>query len=308
MTDLVLHEADPLSGGPVEGDDWLSAMDAIAEDDGYLEPLGKSHWAFFAEDRPNLLVTFERAESIRAREDQLPAAYAMCKARGWSLLTLIAEGETWWRDRAVWGYFDRLVDDAFFDDFDQVLFMGAGPAGHAACAYAVTAPGCRVLAIAPRATLDPDIAGWDRRNLAARRLDFRSRYGYAPDMTEGAGRVWLVHDPLHAPDAMHAALFRAPWVTLLKARHTGETIERALAGTQLIDKLAEDAMAGTLTPAGFARHWRSRRSYPPYLRGLLAQAAAQKRPGLEAMICRSVTRRMRAPRFAARLAELTAQK
>lgn len=308
MTDPVLHEADPPSGGPIGESGWLSAMDAIAEDDGYLEPLGRKHWAFFAEDSPTLLVTFERAESIRAREDQLPAAYAMCKARGWSLLTLIAEGATWWRDRAVWGYFDRLVDDAFFDDFDRVLFMGTGPAGHAACAYAVTAPGASVLAIAPRATLDPDIAGWDRRDMAARRLDFRSRYGYAPDMTEGAGRVWLVYDPLHAPDAMHAALFRAPWVTPLKARHTGETIERALAGTRLIDKLAEDAMAGTLTPAGFARHWRSRRSYPPYLRGLLAQAAARKRPGLEAMICRSVTRRMRAPRFAARLAELTGQR
>jgi hypothetical protein len=288
-----------------QGSDWLQPMDAIAEDDGYLEPLGARHWAFFAEDKPTLLVSFERAEDIRAREDQLPAAYAMCKARGWSLLTVIAEGETWWRDRAVWGYFDRLVDDAFFDDFDQVLFYGAGAAGHAACAYAVTAPGCRVLAVAPRATLDPEIAGWDRRHLSARRFDFRSRYGYAPDMTEGVGKVWLVHDPLHAPDAMHAALFRAPWVTMLKARRTGEATEAALAGTNILDKVLEDAMAGTLTVAGFARHWRSRRSYPQYLKAMLSAAVAQKRPGLEAMICRSVTRRMKAPRFAARLAELT---
>ncbi len=290
---------------PLAEDDWLSAMDTIAEDDGYLERLGPRHWAFFAEDSPILLVTFERAETIRARESQLPAAYEMAKARGWSLLTLIAEGETWWRDRAVWGYFDRLVDDAFFDDFDQVLFYGAGPAGYAACAYAVTAPGARVLAVAPRATLDPGIAGWDRRHMKARRLDFTSRYGFAPDMTEGAAHVWLVHDPLHAPDAMHAALFRAPWVTPLKARRTGETVDRALAGTGILDKLLEDAMAGTLTAAGFARHWRSRRSYGFYLKTILAQAAAKKRPELEKRICRSVTRRMKAPKFAARLAELT---
>ncbi len=295
----------PDHGLSAAGDDWLQPMDAIAEDDGYLEPLGAKHWAFFAEDKATLLVTFERAETIRAREDKLPAAYAMCKAREWSLLTLIAEGETWWRDRSVWGYFDRLVDDAFFDDFDQVLFYGAGPAGHAACAYAVTAPGCRVLTVAPRATLDPEIAGWDRRHKAARRLDFRTRYGYAPDMIEGAGEVWLVHDPLHAPDAMHAALFRAPWVTMLKARRTGEETERALAGTKILDQVLEDAMAGTLSVAGFARHWRSRRSYPQYLKSIMSATAAQKRPGLEAMICRSVTARMKAPRFAARLAELT---
>jgi len=301
MTETVHSEA----AAPAAGDDWLSAMDAIAEDDGYLEPLGARHWAFFAEDRPTLLVTFERAETIRARDDRLPAAYAMCKARGWSLLTLVAEGETWWRDRAVWGYFDRLVDDAFFDDFDQVLFYGAGAAGHAACAYAVTAPGCKVLAVSPRATLDPGLAGWDRRHLSARRLDFNSRYGYAPDMTEGAGRVWLVHDPLHAPDAMHAALFRAPWVMPLKARRTAEATEHSLIATQILDKILEDAMADTLTPAVFARHWRSRRSYAPYLRAILAGAAAARRPGLEAAVCRSVTRRMKAPRFAARLAELT---
>jgi len=290
------------------GEEWLSAMDAIAEDDGYLEKLGANHWAFFAEQKPTLLVTFERAETIRAREDNLPAAYAMAKARGWSLLTLIAEGETWWRDRAVWGYFDRLVDDAFFDDFDQVLFTGAGAAGYAACTYAVTAPGCRVLAIAPRATLDPDMAGWDRRNMAGRRLDFTSRYGYAPDMTEGAAHVWLVNDPQHAPDAMHAALFRAPWITHLHARRTGAATERALIGTRIMDKLLEDAMAGTLTKLGFAKHWRSRRTYSFYLKTLLNTCAAAKRPELEMRICRSVTRRMKVPRFANRLAELAAVK
>ena len=278
-------------------------MDAIADDDGYLEPLGKKHWAFFAEDRTTLLVTFERAETIRAREDQLPAAYSICKERGWSLLTIIADGETWWRDPAVWGYFDRLVDDAFFDDFDKVLFMGAGPAGHAACVFSVTAPGCRVLAIAPRATQDPEIAGWDRRNKAARRLDFTTRYGYAPDMLEGARHVWLIHDPLNQPDAMHAALFRAPWVTPLKTRRTDEATERALTATRIMDKVIEDAMAGTLTEAGFARHWRSRRSYAPYLKATLAAAA--QRPALEIMLCRSVTRRLRAPKFAERLAQLT---
>lgn len=301
MADTETLSAAPATGG----DDWLSAMDTIAEDDGYLEKLGPRHWAFFAEERPVLLVTFERAETIRARESQLPAAYEMAKARGWSLLTIIAEGETWWRDRTVWGYFDRLVDDAFFDDFDQVLFYGAGAAGYAACAYSVAAPGTRVLAVAPRATLDPAVAGWDRRFMKARRMDFTSRYGYAPDMTEGAAKVWLVHDPLSALDAMHVALFRAPWVMPLKARRTGDTTERSLAASGVLDKVIEDAMAGTLTEAGFARHWRSRRSYAFYLKSILAVAAGKKRPDLEKRICRSVTRRMKAPKFAQRLAELT---
>ena len=43
-------------------------MEEIAEEDGYLDPLGAKHWAFFAETGPVLLVTFERAEQIRARD------------------------------------------------------------------------------------------------------------------------------------------------------------------------------------------------------------------------------------------------
>lgn len=287
-------------------EDWLSAMDAVAEEDGYLERLGSRHWTFFAETGPTLLVTFERAEVLRARAGQMPAAWDLCKARGWSLLTVLAEGETFWRDRAVWGYFDRLVDDAFFDDFDRVLFYGAGPAGYAAAAYVVAAPGARALLVAPRATMDPAYALWDSRHRAVRRLDFNSRYGFAPDMTEGADRVWLVHDPLNPPDCAHAALFRRPWVSVLNARRTGEATDRALAATGILDPLIEAAMAGTLTCAGFARLWRARHSYPAYLKQTLAEAAARGRPGLEAMICRSVTRRMKAPRFARRLAELTA--
>lgn len=286
-------------------DSWMSAMEEVAEEDGYLERLGSRHWAFFAETGTSLLVTFERAEDLRARAGNMPAAWSLCQRHGWSLLTILAEGETFWRDRAVWGYFDRLVDDAFFDDFDQVLFHGAGAGGYAAAAYVVAAPGARALLVAPRATMDPAMAGWDRRDLAARRLDFTSRYGYAPDMTEGAAQVWLVHDPLNRDDAAHAALFRRNWVTVFNARRTGEATQAALATMGILDPLLETAMTGMLDMGGYARLWRARRTNPAYLKQILADAAAAKRPGLEAMICRSVTRRMKAPRFARRLAELT---
>ena len=45
-------------------------------------------------------------------------------------------------------------------------------------------------------------------------------------MTEGCGHVTLLLDPTVDDDAMHAALFRAPWVTRLSARYLGARIER----------------------------------------------------------------------------------
>ena len=280
-------------------------MRSIAEGDGDFLPLGNRHFAFFAEERPVLLVTFEDAQALRDRDDNLPEHYALAKARGWSILTILSEGETWWRDPAVYAYFDRLADDGFLEDFDRVVFYGAGPAGYAAAAYSITAPGAELILVAPRATLDPARAGWDDRHRRARRLNFVSPYGYAPDLTESAAHVWLIHDPLHKPDAMHAALFQRPWVTQLHARHTGEGTEETLREMRALDRILEAVMDAKFSPDYFAWLWRGRRTNGSYLRAILAAARLTGHPKREIMICRSVTQRLNAPRFARRLEELT---
>jgi hypothetical protein len=285
---------------------WLAALDAIGEDRGYFQTIGDRHWAFFIDESPTLIVSFERVEDIRSRPDQMPQGYELAKARGWSHLCLIADGETWYRDKRVYGYFDRLIDDAFFEDFDQVLFMGAGVEGYAAAAFSVASPGASVIAINPRATLLPEVAGWDHRSDSARRLDFTSRFGYAPDMVEGAGRVYVIHDPEEREDAMHAALFRHAHVTHLRAPRLEGKVDWALAHMGLLQPLIDQAIAGTLDRVSFAKLWRARRHFGPYLRLMLARTEAAGRPKLELMVCRSVNARLQAPRFRKRMADLLA--
>ncbi len=253
---------------------WLQAMEASSEEEGYLETLGDRHWAFFLDDGPNLLVTFESAADIRARPGNLPQGHKIAVARRWSHLCIIAEGPTWYRDRRVYGYFDRLVDDAFLEDFDHVVFYGADLAGYAAAAFSVTAPGASVVLVAPRATMDSERASWDTRNPEARRLNFTDRYGYAPDMTEGAGRVFVIYDPSHAPDAMHAMLFARPHVTLLQMRRTGADTCHIVDAAGLMEPLIDAAVAGNLDAPEFARLWRTaRRGHGPYLQSLRDQNA-----------------------------------
>lgn len=283
---------------------WLARIEALCDADGYIQPLGPKHWAMFIEDSPEIIVSFERLEDILARPDQLPLGYELARAQGWSHLCLIADGETWYRDGHVYRYFDRLVDDAFFEDFDQVLFFGAGPQAYGACAFAVAAPGATVLAISPRASLSPRVAGWDRRHPQARRLDFTHRYGYGPDMVEAAARVFLLHDPTVAEDAMHAALYQADHITHLAMARVGGQPEVALAQTQLLAPITLAAMERSLTAAEFAQLWRRRRNYGPYLRALLAAVDAKDRPYLARMICENVTSRLHAPRFRKRLSEM----
>ena len=305
-TDLKPIATDAAAATDREG--WLGLMDEIGEEAGYFQTVGTRHWAFFVDESPTLIVSFETMEQVRARPGQMPQAHALAARHGWSHLCLIAEGETWYRDPAVYAYFDRLVDDAFFEDFDRVLFVGANMGAYAATAFSVCAPGCTVLAISPRATLDPAQAGWDTRHRSARKLDFSSRFGYAPDMVEGAGKVFLIHDPMQRVEAMHVALFRAPYVTPLPARHIGDKLEQALGEMDLLPGLIDAAMAGTLDRLSFAKAWRKRRDHGTYLRNVLGLAAARGSKAREIMVCRSVTRRHRAPKFHRRLAELTGTK
>ena len=300
-------EAAPAVNTPLDRAGWCARMDQLTAEEGYFESLGARHYAFLHDDGPILFLSFQPLDRILARPGQMPLGHVIAKANGWSHLCIVSDGDTWFRDPAVYGYFDRLVDDAFFEDFDRVLVFGAGAAGYAACAFSVCAPGAVVLAVSPRATLDPAVAGWDRRNLAARRLDFTTRYGYAPDMTEGAARVFVIYDPLLPENAMHAALFHAPWVTRLPAHHFGDSIENALELTGILPSLLTEACEGRLTAAGFARLWRVRRRFGPYLRGLLRKAELAQRPRLALMVCRSVVRRLGAPRFRRRMTELESQ-
>ncbi len=286
--------------------EWFQRIEDIGEELGYFEPLGAKHSAFFVDDTTTLLVTFETVANIReSGEGQMPLGHTIAKAQGWSHLCIIADGDTWYRDVAVYRFFDRLTDDAFFEDFDRVVFYGAEMGGYAAAAYSVTAPGAVVLAVQPVATLDPAIVPWDTRFPGTRRLDFGDRYGYAPDMTEGAGDVFVAYDPALVPDAMQAALFTLPHVVKLRCPNIGPKLEAALQGMGILPDLIAAAGKGELSVERFAKLYRARRDYTPYQRALLRRLDRVNRPFLGAIACRALLARHPSPRYQRRLEALT---
>lgn len=278
--------------------EWLSAIDEIGEERGYFQPLGEAHSAVFTDEGPVLLVTFETIASARARPDQRPLGFRLADARGWSQLALLATHDTWFRHPRVYGFFDRLVDDGFFEDFDRVIFLGGGMCGHAAAAFSVAAPGATVLMVQPQATLDPLRAGWDRRFRTARRLDFTSRYGFAPHMIEAADRAFLFFDPRITEDAMHAALFTCPNTALVRMSDFGPEILGDLLRMGALDTLLDlAATPGGLTPAGVHRTLRARGTYLPYLRNLVERLSSGKSALRLAKVTRTLTTRFQGRRF-----------
>ncbi|MEQ9693592.1 phosphoadenosine phosphosulfate reductase [Shimia sp. SDUM112013] len=286
--------------------EWLEKLEEIVDEDGYLQPLGQRHVAAFVEDKPTLLVTFETYQGIQARGDTgQPLGFELVQALGWSHLCLLSDGDTWFRDPAVYAYFDRLVDDGFFEDFKEVVFYGAGPGcAYAAAAFSVAAPGARVVAIQPQATLDPRITGWETRHMHMRRTSFTDRYGYAPDMLDAAAEAFVIHDPYERLDAIHAGMFTRSNVTTLRMPFMGANIENDLLEMQLLFRILAKVASGTFNEAAFYAMARARRSYPPYLERLATALQFADRTVLEAVLCANVVCRMKSHKFLHRLEAL----
>lgn len=283
--------------------DWLGVLADIGEEKGYFEQLGPDHSVLFAEESAKLLVSFLTIDTARSlSQDGLP--YVLSILPGWSHLVILSDGQTWFRDARVYGYFDRLVDDGFLEDFDRVVFLGAASCGYAAAAFSVAAPGSYVLALEPQATLEPVLAGWDARFRGSRRLGFRDRYGFAPDMIEAAYRGVVLFDPYNISDAMHAALFHRAHVRLTQVRLLGGRIERALLEMNIMAPMIELLSEDQLDLRALARLLRGRREYMPYLRALLHFRDTEDREKSTLAICRHTTARHKAPRFRRRQAAL----
>ena len=286
---------------------WLQAVTSICEARGHFKPLGNRHFAALIEADSTLLVTFETVQGMQALSDRAqPLGWDMVRDHDWSHLCLASDGDTWFRDEDVFEYIDNLIDDGFFDEFEQVIFYGAGPCAYAACAFSVASPGAKVLAIQPQATLDPRVTEWDERFVDLRRTDFTQRYGYGPDMLEGAQQAYILYDPYQRLDAMHAALFTRENVTKFRMPLMGEALQTDLLELGQMAALLTHVSTDTLTTLEFARLFRARRDYPPYLRNVMAHLDRAEREDLLIALCTNVTSRMNAPRFTRKLGEIRA--
>jgi hypothetical protein len=289
----------------LDAKEWKTRLCAVADEHGMSQPLGDRHFATFIDAKSTLLVSFETVQGIQALSDVAqPLGFDMVRAQGWSHLCLISDGDTWFRDPEIYGFFDQLIDDGFFEDFEQVVFYGAGPCGYAAAAFSVSAPGATVVAIQPQATLDARMTEWDARFVEMRRTSFTDRFDYAPDMLDAADHAYIVYDPRENLDAMHSALFERSNVSRLRMPNMGSALQSQLIAMDILYQILSFAGKGQLTSQKFFELYRARRSNMQYLRNLMLVLDKADRPYLTAMLCRSVINRLNAPKFRRRLSDL----
>jgi hypothetical protein len=268
--------------------DWPAIAASLAGHRGFYRDGGAHSMLFvprgaaMAQGRGGtLVVTFDNLDIAMAkRDDRRPWGYAFIEKQGWSMLGVMAQGWTWYRDPWVFAEFDRLRDQGFFARFDRVVFYGASMGGYAACAFVPACPGADVLAISPQSTLDRGLVPWETRYETAWGRDFGGPYGDAATTVAAAGRVFLLYDPYETLDAGHAARIAGPNVLHLRAPLLGHRLGSSLAQMGLLAPITVAALDGTLTPGDFYRLLRARRDFPRYQRELFQRAVARGRKGL----------------------------
>ncbi len=279
---LVVLSPEP---APPPAEQWAGIARDLAGEKGFFTDLG-DHSFLFVPRGDVLVVTFDNLDiAMTKREDRRPWGFGFIESQGWSMLGVMANGWTWFRDRAVEREFDRLRDEGFFARFRRVVFYGASMGGYGAAAFSAAAPGSVVFAISPQSTLDKSVVPWEQRYRKAWGRDFSGTYGDAAAASRAAREVHLMYDPHVAPDAAHAARFTGENVIRWRCPLLGHRLGSSLHQMGVLQEIARRAIEGELERPAFYRLLRRRRSFPRYLRELANLALDRGRPGLARRVC-----------------------
>ena len=272
-------------------DDWPAIARDLAGSDGfYRESL--THSFLFMQRSDTLVVTFDNLDiAMEKREDRRPWGFSFIEKQGWSMLGVMANGWTWYRDPWVCQQFDDLRDSGFFKQFKRVVFYGASMGGYAACAFVAACPGADVVAISPQSTLDKALVPWETRYSAAWGRDYSGPYGDAAVVSAAAGRVTLLYDPYEPLDAGHVARFDGANVMKLRTPLMGHRLGSSLHQMGVLSTITLGALNGTLTELEFYQIIRARKTFQRYQRELFKRALAKGRTGLARKLGRWVLTR-----------------
>ncbi|MBN2631332.1 MAG: hypothetical protein JXR75_12440 [Rhodobacteraceae bacterium] len=287
-----LFRAGPQVSAPAPKDgSWSAIASGLAGADGFFRE-SPDHSFLFIQRSDTLVVTFDNLDiAMTKREDRRPWGFSFIEKQGWSMLGVMANGWTWYRDRWVWQQFDDLRDSGFFQRFKRVVFYGASMGGYAACAFVPACPGADVVAISPQSTLDKTLVPWETRYHTAWGRDFSGPYGDAAQACAAAGRVFLLYDPYESLDTGHADRFAGSNVVKLRTPLLGHRLGSSLQQMGILAPITLSALNGTLTEAEFYRTLRARKTFARYQRELFKRALDRGRPGLARKLGRWVLTR-----------------
>ncbi len=267
---------------------------------GFFVRLGPDHCAQFTEGTGALLVSFEQLDTREApHRDGLSLARHVQARTGIPQLTLFTTHAHGFRDAAVIDFFDRLVDDSFFEEFERVVFFGAGATAHAAACYSVVALGAELVLIQPKSTAGPSISPRIDHLMTTPPSDLTHRYTNAPQMVRSAARALILLDPNLRSNVVHASRFEGDQTTHVALPHLGEDGSGGLEAAGVLGPLLDAIVTAQPTTTEIVQVLRRRRQTSEYMRRVIDTLDVTKKPFLVSMAARYAEERFKGAGFAA---------
>ena len=287
----VLFTPDPPRTAAESDPAWADLARDLAGPQGFFRDGGTHSFLYIPRGR-TLVVSFDNLDiAMNKRDERRPWGFDFIARQGWSMLGVMANGWTWYRDRWVSDQFDALAAEGFFAGFERVVFYGASMGGYAAAAFSGAAPGADVVAISPQSVLDKAVVPWETRYKVVWDADFSGKYGDAARVSGAARRITILYDPYEPLDAGHADRFTAHNVMKLRTPLMGHRLGSSLHQMGILNEIILGALSGSLTELDFYRALRARRSFPRYQKELFQRALDRKRPDLARKLGRWVLAR-----------------
>ena len=233
-------------------------------------------------DRDNWIVTFDNY-SIGHGFDRPGFGQDWLRAQNISAIHVMGRGEDWYQYEDIAEALATVR--AVVEGAPRVMTYGSSMGGYAAIRFADAVGAHSVLALSPQYTLDPEIAGHDRRWAQdARRIGWiKSLNG--PLTTQS--RVVVVYDP-KGLDGWHGERIAADAaVTSIRLPYTAHPVTSYLSEIGVLAELVVRVLHDILDPVAFQRDARRRRIASGVYLGELAGAQPVHRRGTALALARS---------------------
>ncbi|WP_265501125.1 glycosyltransferase family 2 protein [Paracoccus beibuensis] len=228
--------------------------------------------------RTHLFVTFDNLSQVGLTGiDRDAWGYEFARKSDWSQLGIFAFRANWFRTPLLFDYLRHLRDAKLFERYETVTFSGTSMGAYAACAFSSLVPGAQVIAFSPQSTLSAGLVPWEGRFPSGRAADWRGDFSDAAAETAGAGRIFLIYDPLEENDRLHAERFTGDNVIHLRTPMAGHKTALRLRQADLLSRVVRGLATHSLTPQEFRHLYRSARMQPWYLDALGHRLAGRGR-------------------------------
>ena len=240
-----------------------------------------NHHVLFARRSGHLVVSFDNKQQDKRNGQIYPWAFDFLKKGEFSHMgVMVNEKNDWFRDPALFDYFDDLRDRGFFQDFETVTFFGSSMGGFGALSFAEAASNAHALVYSPQSSLDKAVVPWEGRydNAWARGNWVDPRYRDAAKPMKKIKHADIFYDPLHLLDRRHAMRLKGPNVNLHSCYFTGHNTGRILTLMPEFSRYIQSLLRHEKPNIAFKEQWRERHHSQSYVRLLLDQALEAKRP------------------------------